>query len=627
MNRETKRFTEYAPGRTMGQDEKSNVFDWDFPERELSYQELSGYGTPSDYRRFSGSDSPLSQRKLLAWLNAPSSEGVTGRRPQERPFHTGLSWRNYGASPGRTIDPVTVGSSPEENFSYSGLSRYADAAFSYNRGEPYPNFDAEHWEQAFLPKTGKRMDLLSHFGMPDPDTVAHRVATDMDDFPDYEYYYDTKSQAWKQFLPPSYLVAPRYLPPEETKSQDLPVYAGIFKNYLNHSGPTDFVELPVPYVQEGEADFTEALQPNDTQARSLARHSWKQYMYKEAPEAYKALEYAKSKGQKTAWIPTPYLEQHGIRPLSPYVWQKDIYDQAMQNSDHEQLWSDLTGLKEFKWDMPSLFDGWMHSDRKYEPFWAKEPEESQKSITFDDVTKQVNKLCLEDKDNLFLMAPLDSINKAWRSQLSDPKTQCYDVCVDIAKNLGQAQTGNSERIIPFTYQRNQTGKHYYYGDKAESYKKVISVIDRHLLNKRAVIMGLDYRFDGRNPDGTDHFVLLVGKGYDPEKKQYYYLYADPGRTALQGGVSEENRIYLDDKRCILSGKKTGRTRTDWSNNYVLTHVRPNDGKDEETENIYNILEVLSKQSHKDKQPFNYEKDDPRYNRNYDSDNFYNKLSK
>lgn len=269
MNRETKRFTEYVPGRTMGQDEKSDVFDWDFPERELSYQELSGYGTPSEYSRFSGSDSPLSQRKLLAWLNAPSSEGVTGRRPQESPFHTGLSWRNYGASPGRTIDPVTVGSSPEENFSYSGLSRYADAAFSYNRGEPYPNFDAEHWEQAFLPKTGKRMDLLSHFGIPDPDTVAHRVATDMDDFPDYGYYYDTKSQAWKQSFPPSYLVAPRYLPPEETKSQDLPVYAGIFKNYLNHSGPTDFVELPVPYVQEGEADFTEALRPNDTQARSL----------------------------------------------------------------------------------------------------------------------------------------------------------------------------------------------------------------------------------------------------------------------------------------------------------------------------------------------------------------------
>ena len=116
MNRETKRFTEYVPGRTMGQDERSDVFDWDFPERELSYQELSGYGTPSEYSRFSGSDSPLSQRKLLAWLNAPSSEGVTGRRPQESPFHTGLSWRNYGTSPGRTIDPVTVGSSPEENF-------------------------------------------------------------------------------------------------------------------------------------------------------------------------------------------------------------------------------------------------------------------------------------------------------------------------------------------------------------------------------------------------------------------------------------------------------------------------------------------------------------------------------
>ena len=320
-----------------------------------------------------------------------------------------------------------------------------------------------------------------------------------------------------------------------------------------------------------------------------------------------------------------WVEQHGIRPLSPYVWQKDIYDQAMQNSDHEQLWSDLTGLKKFKWDMPSLFDGWMHSDRKYEPFWAKEPEESQKSITFDDVTKQVNKLCLEDKDNLFLMAPLDSINKAWFTQPTG--TSCFKTCQNIAANLGQAETGNSERIIPFTYQRNQTGTHYYYGDKAESYKRAISVIDRHLLNKRAVIMGLDYRFDGRNPDGTDHFVLLVGKGYDPERKQYYYLYADPGRKTLQGGVSEENRIYLDDKRCILSGEKTGKTNKDWSNNYVLTHIRPNDGKDEETESVANIYKVLSNQSHEDKQPFGYENGDTMFIRNYDSDNLYNKLSK
>ena len=92
----------------MGQDEKSDVFDWDFPERELSYQELSGYGSPSEYSRFAGSDSPLSQRKLLAWLNAPPSEGVTGRRPQESQPYADLSRRKSGPTPGRTIEPVTV---------------------------------------------------------------------------------------------------------------------------------------------------------------------------------------------------------------------------------------------------------------------------------------------------------------------------------------------------------------------------------------------------------------------------------------------------------------------------------------------------------------------------------------
>ncbi|MBQ7822841.1 MAG: hypothetical protein IJ338_01475, partial [Bacteroidaceae bacterium] len=66
----------------------------------------------------------------------------------------------------------------------------------------------------------------------------------------------------------------------------------------------------------------------------------------------------------------------------------------------------------------------------------------------------------------------------------------------------------------------------------------------------------------------------------------------------------------------LSGNKTGKRKSEWSKNYVLTHVRPNDEVQEETESVTNIFKVLSEQSHETRQPFSYEDGDTMFIRDY-----------
>ncbi len=406
---------------------------------------------------------------------------------------------------------------------------------------------------------------------------------------------------------------------------DISVYAQIFKKYLPEGIKTYFVQIPVPY-SASDKNFREALLPDDTKARKLARGWWKLSMFKNAPEAYAAMEHARRRGDDYVWVPDAYVQRQGLSSLAPYHWQKKIYNYIRQNGDaSDQLWRDLTGIKE--WDFNSLYDLWLNPKIQDPPFALKKSlkdiEEPQKNLTFDKPTLEINRLCKEDKEGRFYMTAFDAIKDSWLHQPTN--SSCLKTCVNMLKNFGHEE-GSPKNIIPFTYQRKKNGDHYYYNDRTEMYQTVVNVVDRHLYHGRAIIAGLDYRNKSFNDDGTDHFVLLIGKGYDAERKQYYYLYADPGRTKVTNGVSaKENRIYLDDRRCILSGNKTGKREDGNSINYVITHVRPNDGMEEKTESVTNIYNQISELDHANKQPFSYEKGDTMFHRDYRP--AANKLSK
>ena len=99
------------------------------------------------------------------------------------------------------------------------------------------------------------------------------------------------------------------------------------------------------------------------------------------------------------------------------------------------------------------------------------------------------------------------------------------------------------------------------------------MINRSLAQKMPVIVGVDYKPGSPNSDKTtDHFLLIMGRGYDEGRQEYYYTYIESGRGKDQAAeaISDKNRIYYNEKE----GTFTGRKRTDESKIYKIVQIRP-----------------------------------------------------
>ena len=100
---------------------------------------------------------------------------------------------------------------------------------------------------------------------------------------------------------------------------------------------------------------------------------------------------------------------------------------------------------------------------------------------------------------------------------------------------------------------------------------------RHLNANRPIIVGVNHTLNkGYNEGTTDHWIVIVGRGYDTTQQQYYYTYMDTGRYATSDGCNmTNNRLYYDSKNYIFQDAKAG---TNNNKKYDVTQVRPNDGK-------------------------------------------------
>ncbi len=123
----------------------------------------------------------------------------------------------------------------------------------------------------------------------------------------------------------------------------------------------------------------------------------------------------------------------------------------------------------------------------------------------------------------------------------------------------------------------------------DGFDKGIEYLDSELDKGHAVVTGvnhtLDYaktkntKGDGsvNDPPGTpattDHYVVVYGRGYDEDKKQYYYLFYDPGTTHKEKGASKENKLYLDVTNKTLTGKSAIHDKDDKV--YTASQFRPN----------------------------------------------------
>lgn len=147
----------------------------------------------------------------------------------------------------------------------------------------------------------------------------------------------------------------------------------------------------------------------------------------------------------------------------------------------------------------------------------------------------------------------------------------------ILEKYGITNPGTSSNVYQLMVEQNGNLVHYgNAGAVSANYSNALACIDRHLQDGRPIIIGINHSPNmNRNEGATDHFMVITGKGYDSDKQQYYYTYADPGRkSAATGCDMENNRLYYNPDTCEFYDPEAGKD----NDRFDVTQVRPNDGK-------------------------------------------------
>ncbi len=159
------------------------------------------------------------------------------------------------------------------------------------------------------------------------------------------------------------------------------------------------------------------------------------------------------------------------------------------------------------------------------------------------------------------------------------KVSCLKMCEKILRKHGLKSFGSHENIqylMRESGKRSKTQLLHYGNNVAANYKKAIACIDRHLEKNRPIIVGVNHTLNYKQNEGTtDHYVVIVGRGYDEKLKKVFYTYYDPATTNEEAGVNvNKNRLIYDptdytfyDKASVMKG---GTAR------YDVTAIRPND---------------------------------------------------
>lgn len=162
---------------------------------------------------------------------------------------------------------------------------------------------------------------------------------------------------------------------------------------------------------------------------------------------------------------------------------------------------------------------------------------------------------------------------------TDPRG-CHNRCVDILNNYG-VSPGDKSHVFKLIYEKD--GKLQYFGSNPkENYAKAIACIDRHLENKRPIIVGVTHTIfpaeKAYNDGTTDHFVVIYGREY--VGGYMYYMYYEVGKSQSSAGYDGDNNrfkydpnepSFYDDSPKIYSNRR-----------FDVSQIRPNDGNTEGT---------------------------------------------
>lgn len=91
-----------------------------------------------------------------------------------------------------------------------------------------------------------------------------------------------------------------------------------------------------------------------------------------------------------------------------------------------------------------------------------------------------------------------------------------------------------------------------------------------------VIVGVDDQTGASNADNvTDHFVVIVGSGTEPNGQKYFLFYDNAANyTKPLPGISSENKLYYNEQQGIITGKsQTSYASRPGRHDYIVTQIR------------------------------------------------------
>ncbi len=146
-------------------------------------------------------------------------------------------------------------------------------------------------------------------------------------------------------------------------------------------------------------------------------------------------------------------------------------------------------------------------------------------------------------------------NNQWKTQ-APHWTQCFTYCSKIVGYTPQKSHAiyiakeNGNKMTPLSGTKNG-----------------MAIIDKYLKNGKPIIVGVNHTFGNTYNEGTtDHFIVMMGYGYDNGDK--YYRFFDVGTTRQSAGTSPTNRLYVT-PMSLLVGRTAYNHRL-----YTVSQVRP-----------------------------------------------------
>lgn len=118
------------------------------------------------------------------------------------------------------------------------------------------------------------------------------------------------------------------------------------------------------------------------------------------------------------------------------------------------------------------------------------------------------------------------------------KNNCLDYAKLQMKKAGYYVGGGQDPTNIYPYNEKS-------GPNESCFKKAVDYIQSSLENRIPVLVGVDDHPGSPNSDNTtDHFIVIVGMGYDENKGNYFTAY-DNATGDQKKGTSDKNRLYVD----------------------------------------------------------------------------------